>query len=416
MSVSELSKAEKTFVQEHLQEDVSVLALTLGKYPHFNARQILRQVNGYQVMAQKVPSWFNCPDLLFPASLSLEQCSSELTAMYKAALVNRPEMGPIRRMADLTGGLGIDFSFMARHCDQAVYVERQEELCELALHNFQALGLTAVSVHPGNGPDVLTTLQEPFDLIFLDPARRDNKGSKVVALSDCEPDLTQIKSLLLSKAAFVLVKLSPMLDISLGLAQLAETVEVHVVAVDGECKELLFLMKGNDSSESSSADGLAKKTEPVIDCINLRSTAAGQSFSFTRSQEQQTVCRYAERPMAYLYEPMASILKGGAFSVLTHSFDVLKLHPNSHLYTSDQLIPDFPGRHFYVESCFPFHSKDLKTHLAGMTKANLTVRNFPVSVAEIRKKTGLKEGGDVYLFATTLHDGQKVLVKTRKPI
>jgi hypothetical protein len=397
-----LTPAEKDFVQEHLRDDVAALALRLGRFAHLNAQRVLRQVAGYQVMAQKVPAWYACPDLIFPASLSLEQCSSQATARYKAFLLNRPSMGQIQRLADLTGGLGVDFAFLAAGRLRALYVERQTELCELARHNFAALGLPMAEVREGNGPEVLDALSENVDLIFLDPARRDQKGGKVVALSDCEPDLTQIRSFLLSKASYVLVKLSPMLDIALALKDLPETIEVHVVSVDGECKELLFLMKAK--SEAS----------PLLHAVNLRSHAPDQSFSFYKAEEQDASCRYAESPADYLYEPNASLLKAGAFSILTEAFDVRKLHPNSHLYTSEALIPDFPGRIFAVDSVFPYRPKDVKKQLAGLSKVNMTVRNFPETVAEIRKKTGLKEGGDVYLFATTLHDGSKALVKVHK--
>jgi hypothetical protein len=194
-----------------------------------------------------------------------------------------------------------------------------------------------------------------------------------------------------------------MLDISLALKQLPETTQVHVVSVDGECKELLFLLEAESALP-----------EPTVTCVNLRGNAAMQTFTFTKSEELAAACRYAAEPLDYLYEPNASLLKAGAFSILTHAFDLHKLHPNSHLYTSETLVEGFPGRTFQVESFFPLHPKALKHHLAGHTKANITVRNFPDSVADLRKKTKLKDGGDAYLFATTLYDGRKVLLKCRK--
>jgi hypothetical protein len=399
-----ITSAEKDFIQEHLCDSVTALALGMGRLPHLNARRVLQQVAGYQVVAQKVPSWYANLDLLFPVSLSLEQCSSEAAARYKVSLLNRPEMGTMDRLADLTGGLGVDFSFLAAGRSKALYVERQPELCELAQHNFPALGLKKTEIRQGNGPEILGTLSEKLDVIFIDPARRNQRGGKMVALSDCEPDLTQIRSLLLSKASYVLVKLSPMLDISMALNDLPETVEVHIVSVDGECKELLFLLKSEMQALNS----------PLLYAVNLRSNASDQSFSFRKTQEQQALCRYAKTFAAYLYEPNASLLKAGAFSILTQAFEVQKLHPNSHLYTSRTLISDFPGRIFAVDSVFSYRSKEMKSQLTGITKANITVRNFPDTVADIRKKTGLKEGGEVYLFATTLYDGSKVLVKVHK--
>jgi len=387
---------EKAFVQEHLHEEVSVLALRLGRFPHLRASVVLRQVTGYQVLARKVPSWAGNPNLIFSDSLPLEQCSSEATAKYKTSILP----STVESIADLTGGLGVDFAFLAAGKTKALYVERREDLCSNAQVNFRALGLTHAQVFHGDGPSLLT---EPVDLLFLDPARRDAKGGKVVALSDCEPDIAAIKSDLFTNAPLLLVKLSPMLDIALALKQLPETTEVHVVSVEGECKELLFLL---------SAESVAQ--EPRIYCMNLRSNGQNQTFSFTKSEELNAYCRLADMPQKFLYEPNASVLKAGAFSLLTQAFDLFKLHPNSHLYTSETLVENFPGRAFSIESVFPVHPKDLKIHLAGLTKANISTRNFPETVADLRKKTKLKEGGDTYLFATTLQDGRKVLIKGRK--
>jgi len=471
--------AEKDFVQSHLHANVSALALQLGRFRDLNASTVLKQISGFQAIEHKIPSWYAQADLLFPQSLSLEQCSSEATARYKAQIVAGLE--GVSSLADLTGGFGVDCAFMAHGLPAVLYVERQEALCAVAGHNFNVLGLSQIEVMQGDGLNILNGFAEaslqnaaffkkPFDLIFLDPARRDHKGGKVVALSDCEPDLTQIKSVLLASARYVLVKLSPMLDISLALKSLPETISVHVVSVDGECKELLFLLAAENLSNDCSVDshesvfgvtavsrpiaisGLIKDSgqatdagpttistliavsapimqsgstavsaptshfAPTIHCVNLCSNSSSEIFIFTKSSEQNALCLYAEKPGIYLYEPNASILKAGAFSILTQVFDVRKLHPNSHLYTSDQLCSDFPGRIFQVESFFPFHSKELKIEMGNSQKANITVRNFPNTVAEIRKKTGLKDGGDVYLFATTLKDEKKVLIKCKKVI
>jgi hypothetical protein len=387
---------EKAFVQEHLRDEVSALALRLGRFPHLNASVVLRQVAGYQAVAKKVPTWASNPNLVFSDSLPLEQCSSEATARYKASILPTS----IRSLADLTGGLGVDFAFLAAGKTKALYVERRQDLAAVAVENFKALGLENARVLHGDGP---TSLAETFDLLYLDPARRDAKGCKVVALSDCEPDIATIKSTLFTKALLLLVKLSPMLDITLALRQLPETTEVHIVSVDGECKELLFLLEAESHTQ-----------EPRIFCVNLRGNAATQSFTFTKSEEQSATCRLASEPIRYLYEPNASLLKAGAFSILTQAFDLYKLHPNSHLYTSETLIEAFPGRAFTIEAVFPVHPKDLKTHLAGLTRANITTRNFPETVADLRKKTKLKEGGNIYLFATTLQDSKKVLIKCRK--
>jgi len=410
-----LTQAEKDFVQANLHGNITALALKLGRFSALNARLILQQIAGYQAVEQKIPSWYKHSDILFPSSLSLEQCSSEATAIYKQQIVAK--LLDFHCMADLTGGFGVDCSFLAQGFDRVLYVERQVELCELAKNNFEVLGLKQIEVVQGDGVEAISncaqylgtiskevSTKKNFDLIFLDPARRDHKGGKVVALSDCEPDLTLLKPLLLEKSRYVLVKLSPMLDISLALKSLPETIEVHVVSVDGECKELLFLLKSGSNPEF-----------PEIHCINIRSNREDQLFQFEKGEELGAECVYAKTPGAYLYEPNASLLKAGAFSILTQVFNVRKLHPNSHLYTSDKLISDFPGRAFQIDSVFPLHPKDLKSQLAGVQKANITVRNFPNTVAGIRKKTKLREGGDVYLFATTLMDEKKVLISCKKP-
>lgn len=387
---------EKNFVQQHLQEDVSALALRLGRFTQLNAGVVLRQVAGYQALARKVPSWAGNSDLVFSDSLPLEQCSSEATARYKVSIF--PD--GIHSFADLTGGLGVDFAFMAAGASKAVYVERREELAAVARHNFNALGLQQAEVLHGDGPSLL---QGTFDLLYLDPARRDAKGGKVVALSDCEPDISALKSKLFEHAPMLLVKLSPMLDITLALKQLPETNEVHVVSVDNECKELLFLLSAENVTQ-----------EPRIHCVNLRGNGQDQRFEFSREEEQQASCRLATEPRNFLYEPNASLLKAGAFSILTQAFDLQKLHPNSHLYTSERLVVDFPGRTFCIESFFSAHPSAWKTPLAGISKANVAVRNFPETVDALRKKTKLKDGGETYLFATTLQDGRRVLIKCSK--
>lgn len=390
---------DKAFVQEHLHEEVAALALRLGRFPNLNASVVLRQVAGYQALSKKVPSWAANPNMVFPDSLTLEQCSSEATARYKASLLP----ASVHRIADLTGGLGVDFAFLAAGKTKAFYIERRADLCEIALENFRALGLTQAEVLNGDGPSILEETSPCFDLLFVDPARRDAKGGKVVALNDCEPDIAQIKNSLFTKAPLLLVKLSPMLDISLALKQLPETTQVHVVSVDGECKELLFLLAAETTLQ-----------EARLFCVNLRSNAPSQYFDFTRSDEQSSVCRLAEAPQRFLYEPNASLLKAGAFSILTQAFDLYKLHPNSHLYTSETFLEDFPGRTFSIESVFPVHPKDLKIHLGNLTKANISVRNYPDTVAQLRKKTKLNEGGETYLFATTLKDGKMMFIKCSK--
>lgn len=392
----QLSLETLRFIEENVRADVRSLALQAKKYPQVDMAMAVVQIAGRQIAEAKVPSWYRTEGLLYPKHLSMEQCSSEATAIYKAGLVDGDTF------ADLTGGFGIDCSFLSRKFKQADYVERQSELCELVEHNFPLLGLK-IGVHNEDGVEYLKQMH-PVDVLFLDPARRDGHGGKTVAISDCEPDVSALEDLLVEKAKKVMVKLSPMLDLSLALKALKYVREVHVVSVNNECKELLLILeKSIDSSEI------------VIHCEQITSTGEHQHYAFTQEQERTSDCPLSAEVGAYLYEPNASILKAGAYRSLTQTYPVNKLHASSHLYTSPYYIEDFPGRRFQVEAVSGFGKKELKTLLQGLEKANLTIRNFPSSVAELRKRLKLKEGGECYLFATTLSDESKVLIKCRKP-
>ena len=392
----QLSSETLRFIEENVRADVRSLALQAKKYPRVDMAMAVVQIAGRQIAVAKVPSWYRTEGLLYPKHLSMEQCSSEATAIYKAGLVEGDTF------ADLTGGFGIDCSFLSRKFKQADYVERQSELCELAEHNFPLLGLK-IGVHNEDGVEYLKQMH-PVDVLFLDPARRDGHGEKTVAISDCEPDVSALEDLLVEKAKKVMVKLSPMLDLSLALKALKYVREVHIVSVNNECKELLLILE-------KSTDSL----EIVIHCEQITSTGEHQHYAFTQEQERTSDCPLSAEVGAYLYEPNASILKAGAYRSLTQAYPVKKLHASSHLYTSPYYIEDFPGRRFQVEAVSGFGKKELKTLLQGLEKANLTIRNFPSSVAELRKRLKLKEGGECYLFATTLSDESKVLINCRKP-
>ena len=391
----QLSAETIAFIEEHARADVRSLALQAKKYPGVDMAMAVVQIAGRQIAEAKIPSWYQVEGLLYPKHLSMEQCSSEATALYKMGLVEG------ETFADLTGGFGIDCSFLSRKFMQADYVERQAELCELAGHNFPLLGLN-IGVHNEDGVDYLKRMQ-PVDCLYLDPARRDGHGGKTVAISDCEPDVSALEELLVEKAKTVMVKLSPMLDLSLALKSLKHVQEVHIVSVNNECKELLLLLqKGAVSSDIK------------IHCEHIVNSCEHQHYAFTLLEEHTSECPLAEAVGAYLYEPNASILKAGAYRSLTQAYPVEKLHASSHLYTSAHFIENFPGRRFKVEAVSGFGKKELKEFMQGMEKANLTIRNFPSSVAELRKRLKLKEGGEDYLFATTLADESKVLVKCRK--
>lgn len=399
----QISPETQLFIREHSSDDVRALALQAKKYPDIDMPTAITQIAGRQVAAEKIPSWREMEEIWYPKHLSLEQCSSETTARYKARLFQGDSL------TDLTGGFGIDCSFLAAGFKSATYVERQEELCEIAAHNFPILNLSHINVRNEDGVAYLQTMS-PVDCIFLDPARRNEHGGKTVAISDCEPDVAGLEELLLSKAKRIMVKLSPMLDLSLALKELKHTQEVHILSVNNECKELLLLLGQEAPTEQ------APPEEIPIRCANLFTKGAQeeQHFAFTRGQEQHSQCTYTDSLGDYLYEPNASLLKAGAFRSVAAAYSVRKLHPNSHLYTSDTFIENFPGRIFRIVNQCSFNRKEAKESLADLKKANVTVRNFPATVAELRKRLHLTEGGDTYLFASTLNDGRKVIIRCEK--
>lgn len=413
----EITPQTAAFIEAHAHDDPRALALQAAKYPEVDMPLAVRQLAARQLAARKIPSWHCTEGLWYPCHLSMEQCSSEATAVYKASLVEGESM------ADLTGGFGIDCSFLARRFRRVTYVERQEELCELARHNFPLLGLNDVTVCCSQAEPFLQAM-EPVDCLFLDPARRDGHGGKTVAIADCEPDVAALEPLLVSKAQRVLVKLSPMLDLSLALRTLKHVVEVHIVAVNNECKELLLVLQVEASvGDAPAVDAASKEGATAasslpcavrLHCEHIPTVGPHQHETFTLQQEREAVCPLATEVGTFLYEPNAALLKAGAFRWLAQRYGVRKLHSSSHLYTSDEPVPDFPGRCFRVEAVSGFGKKELKTFLQGMVQTNLTVRNFPMSVAELRKRLKLKEGGDAYIFATTLADERKVLVRGRK--
>lgn len=395
-----LSEETLRFIRLHRRDDVRALALQAAKYPDVDMAEAVVQIAGIQIAEKKIPQWAQTEGILYPKHLSMEQCSSEVTARYKASLVEGDSF------ADLTAGFGVDCSFIARRFRRADYVERQETLCRLAAHNFPLLGLSHINVHCA---DALTYLQAMalVDCLFLDPARRDSHGGKTVAISDCEPDVSRLEPLLVEKGRTVMIKLSPMLDIAAVLRDLRCVREIHIISVNNECKELVVILR----RDSDVSESIGK--EIIISCEQLVNNSPSQHFDFTYAEEREAVCSIADKVGVYLYEPGAALLKAGAYRLLAARYGVSKLHLNSHLYTSDEPVA-FPGRAFKVMAVSGFGKKDLKALLSGVEKANLTVRNFPSSVAELRKKLKLKEGGDTYLFATTLASGEKVLIKCRK--
>lgn len=381
------------FIRDHAGDDVRQLALQAARYPLVDMRVAATQIEGRRLATSKLPSWTATEGVIFPVRLSMEQCSSEQTARYKASLVGG------ERLADLTGGFGIDCSYMSERFKKTTYIERNEELCRIASHNFALLEKN-ITVVNGNSEEILASL-EPQDWIFVDPARRSASGGKVVALSDCEPNVCQLEDLLLQKAKRVMVKCSPMLDISQALRELHSVSEVHVVSVGNECKELLFILGGDMGDE------------PRIHTINFRGEST-QVFAYTNAEEINSYCTCTASVSHYLYEPNSSLMKAGCFRLPAARWGLLKLHRNTHLYTSDTLIKEFPGRVFEVKNVDGFGKNELKRLSSELKKANIAVRNFPERPETLRKRLKLGDGGDTYLFATTLDDERRVIIQCEK--
>ena len=510
-----MNQATFDFIRQHQDDDVRQLAFLGSKYPEVDMPFALDQIRGRKMARVKLPRWASIDGIIYPPHISMEQCSSEQTALYKAELAARllglspsssengeekekesenasnlhlseicefagkgavdsefakneatyekqqiltevdrnvneikgePHEGDFSEeigFVDLTGGFGVDFSYIAfRLGVKSMYVERQAHLCEAAKENFGRLGLKNAIVKNGDGIEVLHSFASKKDdaasaddslgiiydqplsllktnlglkLIFVDPARRDDAGNKVVSLKDCTPDVTLLQEEMLSKADYVIIKLSPMLDWHRAVSELNCVQEVHIISVNNECKELLLVLSARNMGgmEASSADGEVKHAGNLrIYCVN-----DAQSFVCEESDMEASSVKIAPstlEEMQYLYEPNASLMKAGCFGVLSGRYDARMLSKNSHLFVSREPIAAFPGRSFRIIAVSSFNKKELKRHLSGITKANIATRNFPLSVAELRKRLKLKDGGETYIFATTLSDESHVLVITEK--
>ena len=500
-----MNQATQDFIRQHQDDDVRQLAFLGSKYPEVDMPFALDQIRGRKMARVKLPRWASLEGIIYPPHISMEQCSSESTALYKAELAARllglpvssssaekenesanenevakasdSHFSKIREFAgdravdsefakngatsenqqiltkpgedvnetkedvskadfseeigfvDLTGGFGVDFSYIAARLGvKSMYVERQAHLCDAAKENFGRLGLKNAIVKNGDGIEVLhsfhpkkkdavsaddslgITYDQPRSLlktnlglkiIFIDPARRDDAGNKVVSLKDCTPDVTVLQEEMLSKADYVIIKLSPMLDWHRAISELSHVREVHIISVNNECKELLLVLSARNMGENLR-----------IYCINDAQSFVCDELDMESSQVKIAPSTLEE--MQYLYEPNASLMKAGCFGVLSGRYDARMLSKNSHLFVSREPIAAFPGRSFRIIAVSSFNKKELKRHLSGITKANIATRNFPLSVAELRKRLKLKDGGETYIFATTLSDESHVLVITNK--
>lgn len=523
-----MNQATLDFIRQHQDDDVRQLAFLGSKYPEVDMPFALDQIRGRKMARVKLPRWASIGGIIYPPHISMEQCSSEQTALYKAELAARllglspslsengeekekesenasnlhlseicefagkgavdsefakneatckkqqilteleenvneikeePYEGDFSEeteFVDLTGGFGVDFSYIASRLGvKSMYVERQAHLCEAAKENFGRLGLKNAIVKNGDGIEVLHSFASKKEaaasdalgitedqsqsllktnlglkLIFIDPARRDDAGNKVVSLKDCTPDVTLLQEEMLSKADYVIIKLSPMLDWHRAVSELNCVQEVHIISVNNECKELLLVLSARnmDDMRASSADGESGEDEidgaegtdgEVKHAGNLRIYCINDAQSFVCDELDMESSSVKIAPstleeMLYLYEPNASLMKAGCFSVLSERYGARMLSKNSHLFVSREPIAVFPGRSFRIIVVSSFNKKELKRHLSGITKANIATRNFPLSVAELRKRLKLKDGGETYIFATTLSDESHVLMITEK--
>ncbi len=437
-----MNQATRDFILQHRDEDVRRLAFLGSKSPEVDLPFALDQIRGRQMAQDKLPRWAAIDGIVYPPHISMEQCSSEQTALYKAELAARllglrnveggglavdggvaahdadaPESASKDEVSfvDLTGGFGVDFSYIAARLGvPSMYVERQAHLCEAARENFSRLGLDGAVVVNGDGIEMLHALRQ-LKLIFVDPARRDDAGRKMVSLHDCTPDVTLLQDEMLAKSRFVIVKLSPMLDWHRAVSEMKNVREVHIVSKSNECKELLLVLSAGVTEENDAAVAPERKSAadslPQLYCVN-----DGQTVSCGLREMEQARVRIAPvQPdgMRWLYEPNASLMKAGCFGLLSERYGVEMLASNSHLFMSTDFVEDFPGRRFAIEKVCTLNKKDVKRSLSGVTHANIATRNFPLSVAELRKRLKLKDGGDTYLFASTLADGTHVIFKCR---
>lgn len=394
------------FIREYRERDIRQLALQANRFPDVDMPYALDQIQGWQIARRKLPKWAACDGVIFPPHLSMEQCSSEPTAQYKLNLAMEwaERVGHAPRMTDLTGGFGVDFSFTSCAFAAATYVERNEQLCHIVEHNLPLLGLNNATVVCADAVEYLSTV-EPQTMLFLDPARRDEHGAKTVMLADCTPDVVQLLPKLLEKSRFTMLKLSPMLDWHKAVDDLQGAVrEVHIVSVGGECKELLLVLS------------TVVESELKVYCADLSTASAPSSlFVYTPGSSAPVAnSTFNIQHSTFLHEPNASIMKAGCFDELAAAYGVSPVSRNSHLFLSDEPVEGFPGRSFVVERVTTMNKGELRKALAGIEKANIATRNFPLTVAELRKRLKIKDGGDVYIFATTTTEGEHLLLISRK--
>ncbi len=391
MNKNILTSEIQDFIIGHIRADLIALLLRPLNFEGVTGKEIAEQIEAKNRCRGKLPTWYGTPNIYYPNKLSIEQTSSESTAQYKSGLVSGTTL------LDMTGGFGVDSYFFAHKMEQVHHCEINRDLSEIAAHNYKVMGKDNIHCHAMDGMDFLKTSNIDFDWVFIDPSRRHDAKGKVFLLSDCIPNVPDHLATILGKVKKVMIKTAPLLDLSAGLRELRFVKEIHIVAVKNEVKEILWLLERDYENEI------------LVKTVNL-SESSMEKFNFSLDEEKLALSNYSD-PLEYIYEPNTAILKSGAFKTLGDTFNMYKLHNHSHLYTNNQLL-EFPGRRFKVVRAIPFNKKEIQK--LNMYKANITVRNFPLSVAEIRKKYKIKDGGDDYLFFTTNPNGEKIVVQCRK--
>lgn len=414
-----INEPTQHYISAHASDDVSHLALHPSKDPQVDMAMALQQIAGRQKAKEKLPEWYAIEGILYPKKVSMEQCSSSQTAEYKASLVKG------NLFADFSGGFGVDTAAFAKRFGKGYYVEPQQELCELFQHNCKVLDINNVNIVNGTMEDNLAAI-EPVDMIYLDPSRRDTHGRRVVSLADCTPNLLEWKSALLDRCNILMVKMSPMIDISQTLRDLPETYAVHVVAVEGECKEVVFLLKtGNEMINGTCRDAMRRVSttdpietdiaimNPTIVAVDINKNAIIR-VETTLETERTTPPHIATELGTYLYEPNAAVMKAGIFNALSQQFQISKLAKNTNLFITNELHENFPGRIFRIETLLEFHPRKTAKELSQLESASIAVRNFPLTAEELRKTLKIKDGNASYLFGCTLWNGSKVILQTNK--
>jgi hypothetical protein len=381
----------QNLIKEHRNSDISLVALKLSNRKDINTKAVLEQINGFQKSRKKLPSWHKKEGIVFPSIVSMEQCSSEQTARFKSSLFSG------ETFIDLTSGLGVDSAFFSEKFKKVILVEPQPDLLEVTKHNFNILGIQNARYFNLKAEEFISETDIRADLVYIDPSRRNEGKRKVFHLKDYTPDIIKLKESIFQISPDILVKTSPFLDIHLAIEVLENVSHVYAVSVNNECKEVLYHLKNGFT------------LEPKLTAIDIREKDIVK-FEFYRHEEETAIPEFS-MPLTYLYEPNASIMKAGAFKLIAQSYKLNKLHPLSHLYTSKIQIKDFPGRTFKTTSVFK-KVKELKE--SNIKKANISLRNYRGSIEEFRKITGIKEGGDIYVFATTAMDGKPVIIATEK--